>query len=297
MLKAIVKLITAHEGKKWAKNDALRDAGLKDPDDVVILDDLNYGNGTYENLLAVHLPAGTNRKLPCIVDVHGGGWFYGSKDLYRHYCSMLAQHGFAVVNFNYRLMPDHLFPAALEDTNKVMRWLKENSEKYSLDLNNVFLVGDSAGAQIASQYLAIWTNEEYAKLFDFVLPQGIEIRGFVGNCGVYDVLSGEISRMLSYYFGRDYRNKSARLDVFGHITSAFPPSFIMTAARDQAFAEALPFAKVLQAAGVEAVYKVYGLPDDEAAVHVFHENIRHPLAIACNDEECRFMKELIKEGE
>ncbi len=294
MLKAIVKLITAHEGKKWAKNDALRDAGLQDPQDVTIFDNINYGDGSYENLLAVHLPKGTEHKLPCIVDVHGGGWFYGSKDLYRHYCSMLAQHGFAVINFNYRLMPDHLFPAALQDTNKVMEWLTENHEKYFLDLDNVFLLGDSAGAQIASQYLAIWTNQEYAGLFDFRIPQGITVRGFVGNCGVYNVIGGRISRMLSYYFGPDYRNGSARLDVFRHITGAFPPSFIMTAVRDQAFEEAEPFAEVLKAAGVKTVYKVYGLPDDEAAVHVFHENIRHPLAIACNDEECRFMKELIK---
>ncbi|MBQ6654021.1 MAG: alpha/beta hydrolase [Erysipelotrichaceae bacterium] len=294
MWKEIVRLITRHEGARWAANDAVRDAGLTDPEDVEIFDDINYGDGSQANLLAVHLPRGTGHKLPCIMDVHGGGWFYGSKDLYRHYCSHLAQHGFAVVNFNYHLMPDYLFPRALEDTNLVMKWVAENHEKYFIDPDNVFVVGDSAGAQIGSQYVTVWASEEYAKLFDFVIPREITIRGFVGNCGVYDVPNGAISRMLKYYFGRDYRQKNPRLDMFRFVTSAFPPSYIMTAVRDQARPEAEPFAEVLRKAGVPVILKVYGEPDDEAAVHVFHENIRHPLAIQCNNDECRFMKELVK---
>ncbi|MCR5066486.1 MAG: alpha/beta hydrolase [Erysipelotrichaceae bacterium] len=294
MWKAIVRYLTKREGERWAANDAVRDAGLTDPEDVEIYDNINYGDGSQANLLAVHLPRGTDHKLPCIVDVHGGGWFYGSKDLYRHYCSHLAQHGFAVVNFNYHLMPDYLFPRALEDTNLVMKWVAENHEKYFIDLNNVFMVGDSAGAQIGSQYLTIWTNEQYAKMFDFDIPREITVRGFVGNSGVYDILNGKIIRLLSFYFGKEYRNRSPRLDMFGHITSAFPPSYIMTAVRDHAFEEAKPFAQVLEKAGVPVIYKVYGEPDNEAAIHVFHENIRHPLAIECNNDECRFMKELVK---
>lgn len=294
MWKAVVKLITAHESGKWARNDAVRDAGLTDPDDVVIYDDLNYGDGSPANLLAVHRPRETEGRLPCIVNVHGGGYFYGSKDLYRHYCSMLAQHGFAVINFNYHLMPDQIFPKPLEDLNLVMKWMKENHQRYGLDLNNVFLFGDSAGAQIASQYLTIWTNEEYAGMFDFVIPREITVRGFAGNCGVYDILNSPTTRMLSYYFGSEYRKRSERLNVLRYITADFPSSFIMTGARDQLRAEAEPFAEVLKSAGVKAVYRLYGEPDNEAAVHVFHENIRHPLAIQCNDDECRFMKELIK---
>ena len=296
MLKQFYKLILRHEGKQWTKNDAIRDAGLVDPEDVEIADDINYGDGSRDNLLAVHQPKGNKKKLPCIIDVHGGGWFYGSKDLYRHYCSMLAQHGFIVVNFNYHLTPDYLFPTPLEDTNKVVEWMIANHQQYNIDLNNVFLVGDSAGAQIASQYAMIVTNPEYAELFDFKVPEGFQLRAFVGNCGVYNILDGKIASLLHIYFGREYRERSERLDVFSWLTDRFPPSFIMTAVKDQAREEAGPFVNALQRAGVDVTYRMYGDKNNPLA-HVFHEDIRSASAKACNDEECAYMKKFVKKGE
>lgn len=55
--------------------------------------------------------------IPVIVSVHGGGWGYGDKERYQYYCMSLAQQGFAVVNFSYRLASKYKFPAPLEDTN------------------------------------------------------------------------------------------------------------------------------------------------------------------------------------
>ena len=54
-----------------------------------------------------------------IVNIHGGGYFYGDKELYRFYCMHLAEYGFAVINYNYRLSPENKFPAPLEDTFSV----------------------------------------------------------------------------------------------------------------------------------------------------------------------------------
>ena len=57
----------------------------------------------------------------------------------------LVQHGFAVVNFTYRLAPEHKFPAAIEDTNLVMQFVMEHAREYGFDTDNIFAVGDSAG--------------------------------------------------------------------------------------------------------------------------------------------------------
>ena len=85
--------------KKWAEGDEKRDAGVIAPENIVRHMDLPYGPHL-ENLLVVYYPEGTDRPLPTIVSIHGGGWFYGSKLLYSHYCLRLAERGFTVVNFD-----------------------------------------------------------------------------------------------------------------------------------------------------------------------------------------------------
>ena len=108
--------------KEWKVNDARRDAGLTTPDDIQRFDNLLYGSDPVWNILDVYRPREKQGKLPVIVNIHGGGWVYGDKDLYQFYGMTLAQRGFAVVNFTYRLAPEAKYPAPLEDTNDVIGW-------------------------------------------------------------------------------------------------------------------------------------------------------------------------------
>ena len=66
--------------EQWAAGDAKRDAGLTIPEGLVRRLDISYGPYA-ENLLDVYYPEGPDRNLPTIVNIHGGGWFYGSKEL------------------------------------------------------------------------------------------------------------------------------------------------------------------------------------------------------------------------
>ena len=144
---------------QWAQGDAKRDAGLTVPEDLTRYLDLPYGPYE-ENLLDIYCPLGTQSPLPTIVSIHGGGWFYGSKELYSHYCMRLAQRGFTVVNYNYRLAPEHKYPAPVEDACMVLRWMQAHAGEYHIDMNNIFMVGDSAGGQLAFQVLTMLTNPE-----------------------------------------------------------------------------------------------------------------------------------------
>ena len=147
--------------KDCVVSDTERDAGLKMPEDVERFDDIQYGPDEKWNVLDVYLPKertkGGERQegrglpkeesrsgkgslsgkeeggLPVIVSVHGGGWVYGDKELYQFYCMSLAQRGFAVVNFTYRLAPEHKYPAQIEDVNRVMEWIFQNGAQYGLD--------------------------------------------------------------------------------------------------------------------------------------------------------------------
>ena len=93
----------------FGRSDAARDAGLATPEDVIRYDDLRYGDDAQWQVLDVYRPrTAENTPLPVIVSVHGGGWVYGDKAVYQFYCMSLAQRGFAVVNFSYRLTPQNI---------------------------------------------------------------------------------------------------------------------------------------------------------------------------------------------
>jgi acetyl esterase/lipase len=237
---------------------------------------------------------GTEKALPTIVSVHGGGWFYGSKELYSHYCTRLARRGFAVVNFDYRLAPEHKYPAPVEDTCQVLRWMQDNAENYHIDLNNVFLVGDSAGGQLVSQYAAILTNPSYMETFGMkpLLP-GIGIRAVGLNCGLYDmktVASHHRQGLELDYLGKEIANEDPRLDVLGAITENYPPAHITTACHDFLRPMAQPMHDFLAEKGIECALEVYGTEEDASVGHVFHVNILKPEAVRCNDAQCEFFK-------
>ena len=149
--------------KEFAQGDAVRDFGLTTPDDIVRYDDISYGNDDL-NVLDVYKPKDKkDEKLPVIAIVHGGAWVYGSKEVYQYYGMSLAKRGFAVINFSYRLAPEYRFPAQLEDICKAFEWINSNHDKYGLDADNVFAVGDSAGGHLLGLYSALCTNDAYKR--------------------------------------------------------------------------------------------------------------------------------------
>ena len=281
---------------EWSKGDDVRDAGLTIPEGLVRRIDLRYGEAE-SNLLDVYYPEGTAGPLPTIISIHGGGWFYGDKERYSHYCLRLAKRGFTVVNFTYRLAPEHKYPAALEDCCCVLEWVRENAREYCIDLNNLFMVGDSAGGQLAFQLLTMLTNEKYAAMFPFGPPKGLRINACAMNCGCYFM---PVSRFLppkrvgvlfESYFPEDYLPCVPQLQAHKYVTKAFPPAFVMTSRNDYLRAMAPPLHFILRCKGVKSTLRVYGTKAQKEIGHVFHLNCRSELADKCNAEECAFFRE------
>jgi len=218
--------------EKWAKNDAIRDEGLVTPDNIQRFDNIVYGPYR-ENVLDVYQPIGTDHPLPTIISIHGGGWCYGDKNLYQHYCMRLAQRGFTVVNFTYRLAPEYKFPSPIEDIFNVFHWVQQNHSLYNIDYNNLFVVGDSAGGQLAAQTCTILTNPDFAKLFDVTIPEGFHFNAAGLNCGRYNVKIRWYNKhqYKKSFFGAylsDLTKKTAeRMDIYKYITSEFTPSYVM----------------------------------------------------------------------
>lgn len=287
--------------REFGATDQKRDAGLTTPANIKRYDDIAYGEYGKYNLLDIYHKKDVASPQKTIIDIHGGGWTYGDKDVYQHYCMDMAQRGFTVVNFSYRLSPENPFPAALEDVNIVFGWVAENADAYNIDLNKICVTGDSAGAQLASQYLTLLTSSAYRELFSMQIPYDrISVKAVALNCGCYDMKKcmdiGDDQPFLAYIDRELTENRELtlqRIDAVKYINSDFPPAFIMTSEYDFLKDFAKPMYEFLREKGIECEYKLYGKPGDEYMVHVFHLNQRLEEAKICNDDECRFFDRIL----
>lgn len=295
-----MSLMTFMMRRGCKKSDAKRDAGLVYPEDILRMEDISYGPDKM-NKLDVYRPKAAGAKLPVIVSVHGGGWVYGDKELYSHYCISLAQRGFVVVNFTYRLSPESKFPCHLEDTNQVFHWVLENGGRFGMDLDNVFAVGDSAGGHILALFSAMCTNPEFASKFDFAPPVDFVPKAIALNCAVLDMdaaqtgMSGTTMKLMKDVLPKNKMEEYLRLaNPISYVTENFPPCFIMTCNEDFLREQPETFKKKLDACGVPYVYKFYGDEDNKLG-HVFHLDMRNETGKLCNDEECAYFMERMKE--
>ena len=270
--------------------DRRRDRVIPLPQGVTQHRNLSYGSHGKWSRLDVYYPEGTAQPLPTIVSIHGGGFVYGTKEIYRRYCMDMARRGFAVVNFNYRLAPENRFPAPLEDTNAVLQWVAANAAQYHLDPERIILLGDSAGAQLTSHYAAIATNPAFAANFDFTVPE-ISIRAVGLFCGFYD--TSDFGTGPSDYLAPEAKTDDPRFPVLDAVTEGFPPAFIATSCHDFLRPAAEPMYEFLKARGIAAKWKCYGTEECTEAGHVFHVNIILPEAVQCNDDAAAFFKQYL----
>ncbi|MFZ6746602.1 alpha/beta hydrolase fold domain-containing protein [Undibacterium sp. JH2W] len=91
-------------------------------------------------------------KYPALIAIHGGDWRFADASLYKHWGPYLARNGYAVFAVNYRLVKDktNLYPAAVHDVRAAVQFLRQQAATYQLDPERIGLMGDSAGAQLAT---------------------------------------------------------------------------------------------------------------------------------------------------
>ena len=275
-------------------NDYKRDKEIPLPEGITECRNISYGSHGKWNLLDVYYPDSTQLALPTIVSIHGGGYVYGTKEIYRRYGMDMARRGFAFVNFNYRLAPKWKFPTPLWDTNSVMEWVCKNAARYHLDPKRIIVVGDSAGAQLASQYAAIATNAEYAAAFHMTVPD-ITIRALGLNCGMYNphaFLGSGTTGIARDYLDKNVDLTDPRMQILEAIGPNFPAAHITTAHHDFLKDHAQPMYDFLTERGIPCKLDVYGDEADKSVGHVFHVTITLPEAVRCNDDAAAFFKEI-----
>lgn len=156
-------------------------------------------------------------------------------------------------------------------------------------------MGDSAGGQILSLYADICTNAEYAKEYDFQVPEGLKIKAVALNCGQYNMEdTSDMTRQLmeEYLPGKGTPEELKRISSDLYITDQFPPAYVMTAEGDFLRKQAPYMYGKLKEKNVFCELHEYSSPK-EKLMHVFHLNMRSEDAKRCNDDECEFFRKFI----
>ncbi|MGE3999547.1 MAG: alpha/beta hydrolase fold domain-containing protein [Planctomycetaceae bacterium] len=128
------------------------------PDGITVLYNVRYREGAAKDwVLDLALPSGeTEQPRPAIVVIHGGGWLEGDKSSFSTLKNRppgnifdFAKLGVVAATINYRLSKDAPFPAALQDCQCAVRWLRANAQTYRIDSDSIGVWGNSAGGHLA----------------------------------------------------------------------------------------------------------------------------------------------------
>jgi acetyl esterase len=216
--------------------------------------------------------AAPDGRLPGLVYFHGGGLVAGSLDSHDALCRVLANEtGCRTVSVDYRLAPEHKFPAAVMDAAAATRWVLTHDAEFGLDPTRIGVGGDSAGAALAitACHMALAAQGPMpafqlllCPITDYAADSGSReefANGFLVDKATIDgdldyYLDGETQRV-------DPRVSPLRMAAFG----GFPRAFIHTAEFDPFRDEAHAYASALLDAGVRAAYTCH-----PGMIHLFY---------------------------
>ena len=271
-------------------------AGIDEHTDLPYLDD-----GRREHRLDVYLPHDAvlrrGNTLPVFVDIHGGGFTYGMKELNKNFCLALAATGFAVVSVNYRMAPAASFVDQVSDVLRSISWLQEHGKDYPIDLDSIFLTGDSAGATIAMYTALALTDPSLRNSLS--LPEVTQrIKGLVLVSGLLDLhpltqqgdasLVPYLAPIVNDFFPESFRSLPPQyLSLHGIAkTGLMPPTYLCTSSDDFLEHESLLLAGYLAQEGREVIIDDYHPEPGKPLGHVF------PVAMSWLEESAAVLQHM-----
>ena len=267
--------------------------------EVSLIKNISYPSKYKNNVADLYLPKeGSNH--PLIIWIHGGAYVGGDKRDVKEYATVLAANGYAVFSANYERAPESKYPNQIRQIEEIYKFAAKESEKYNLDLNNLFLAGDSAGAHMISQFALIQTSLEYANIMNFNQVMDIDtIKGILLYCGPYNVrkideiknktISFLFSQAAWAYFGsknwqRDFGDVAT---IKNHVTAKFPPVFITDG--NSSFKEhALELIEELRKLNTETDYF---FPDNKSSLHEYQFKLDTDDGMRSIELTLNFLKE------
>ena len=202
--------------------------------------------------------------LPLVIYFHGGGFVLGSLDTHDRVMRLLAlDSDAAVIGVDYRLAPEHPFPAPLDDCVAAVRWIRAEAAGLGVDPDRVVLAGDSAGANLAlASLLELRDAGEVDGISGAALFYGCFWRRLdtpaharFGN-GSWRLGTAEMRWFWQHYLG-DPSTPDPRAEPLHADLRGLPPLYLTAAALDPLYDDTLELDRRLEAAGVARRLDVY----------------------------------------
>jgi acetyl esterase/lipase len=243
--------------------------------------------------LRTYRPDRQDPALPLIVFAHFGGGVIGDLETCQAFCSILAKTvRTAVLSVEYRLAPEHKFPAGLDDVLAAYRWGRDNAARFGTAPGKAVIGGDSMGGNFAAAIAHDLRrlNEPQPELQILIYP-AVDVASETASMTTYAnayPLSREIMDwFMGHYMSPEADPTNERLSpIRAKSLSGLAPAIIATAGFDPLVDQGQAYAKALIAAGTPAVYRCY-----DSLAHGF---TAFTGAVPAADRACREIAELVR---
>ena len=213
----------------------------------------------------LYVPRGVSGTGPLLVWFHGGGFLYGGLDTHDPACRFLAERsGMRVLSVDYRLAPEHPFPAAADDCAASYRWIVENAAALEADPERLAVGGDSAGGTLAADVAITAAREGLPLAFQVLVYPGTDMRGGSESRARYSRrlvltqhLFDEVERL--YLLGEDDKLDPRASPLLADLPEGLAPAYVATAGFDPLRDEGEAYARKLAEAGV--TLELHRFPD------------------------------------
>jgi acetyl esterase len=250
-------------------------AGVRVEDRAILTADSAGGR---EIAVRIYRPAADDGPLPVVVFFHGGGWVVCTLETHDPYCRALAtEAGVIVVSVDYRLAPEHKFPAGLEDCVAATEWVLAHAGELGVSGLRVFVAGDSAGGTMAAVVALLLRDKGVTGLAGQILIYPVTAHYDPPTASYLEMAEGYgLTRKGMMWFWDQYlKDKSDAEDFRAAPLRAaslrgLPRAFVVTAEYDVLRDEGQAYAKRLEEAGVEVT-------------HVFVPGMNHGFACSMNE--------------
>lgn len=204
---------------------------------------------------------------PLVLFIHGGGWVVGTARSVGPFAKLIASEGYVVASLDYSLAPEYTYPTPILQSAAAIDYLAEHAGEYGADPTQLFIGGNSAGAQISSQLGAMMTNPAFENEVGIPIQMpGENLRGIILYSGPYDFDTAERTNfpgwrmyVWSYTGERDYA-RYPRFDEFStvrHVTADYPPTYMTTGDGDPFEPQTYEFDAILRALGVDVTSRYW----------------------------------------
>lgn len=149
--------------------------------------DIIYSENYSNSSLDIYSPKKSNETMPVVLFIHGGGFFKGEKEMAKYFGPTISDNRYAFISINYDLVPNVTAFDQVKQINEAITFIKENADKYSLDINNINLSGSSAGGFLALQLLSAYHDKDYADALKIVPVETITFNSLLLYSAVYDL--------------------------------------------------------------------------------------------------------------